>query len=83
MEESVTYQAIVPRGRAEGARRFLLLLDQKKFGPPDAAARQSIEGITELSQLEELGLRLLSANNLQELLLPAALRRRGRRRADG
>lgn len=35
MEQSTTYQAIVRRGRAEQARRMLLLLGEAKFGPPD------------------------------------------------
>jgi hypothetical protein len=82
MEESVTYQAIVRRGRAEEARRMLLLQGETKFGPPDEATRAVIEGIFDLAQLEELGIRFVNAGSWQEWLTPPAMRRRnGRRRA--
>lgn len=81
MEESVTYQAIVRRGRAEEGRRLLLLLGESKFGPADAAARAAIERIDDLSQLEELVVRHSSVNSWQELLPPAPRRRNGGRRS--
>jgi hypothetical protein len=84
MEQSATYQAIVRRGRAEEARRMLLLLGETKFGPPDAATQAALESLGDLAQLEELGVRLLSAGSWQELLPPPAQRRRnGRRRSKG
>src|SRR5438876_1884033 len=45
MEQSATYQAIVRRGRAEEARRMLLLQGETKFGPPDAATQAALESI--------------------------------------
>ncbi len=82
MEESATYQAIVRRGRADEGRRLLLMLGETKFGPPDAAARATIEGIGDVTELEELGVRLMSAGSWQELLVrPTQRRRNGRRRA--
>jgi predicted transposase YdaD len=92
MEQSATYQAIVRRGREEGreegraeeARRILLLQGETKFGPPGAAVRASIENIRDLAQLEELGVRLMSAGSWHDLLPPPAQRRRnGRRRSRG
>ncbi len=84
MEQSATYQAIVRRGRAEEGRRLLLLLGETKFGPPDVAARAALESIDDLAQLEELGVRLLSAGSWQELLPAQGQRRRnGRRRSRG
>jgi predicted transposase YdaD len=92
MKESITYQAIVSEGREEGreegraeeARRLLQLQGQTKFGPPDAAVRAAIESISDLQQLEELGVRLISAASWQELLpVPAKRRRNGRRSARG
>src|SRR5438876_579558 len=68
MEQSTTYQAIVRRGRAEGARRMLHLQGETKFGPPDAATQAAIESIDDLKQLEELCVRLMSAGSWQELL---------------
>jgi predicted transposase YdaD len=83
MEESATYRAIVRRGReegrAEGERRLLLLQGKAKFGPPDAATRAALEAITDLTQLEALGVRLISVSSWQELLPPR--RRNGRRKA--
>src|SRR5262249_2384411 len=84
MEQSATYQAIVRRGQAEGMRHLLMLQGEAKFGPPDAAARAAIEGIGDVAQLDELGVRLMSAGSWQELLLPPVQRRRnGRRRSRG
>ena len=84
MEESATYQAIVRRGRAEGERRLLMMLGETKFGPPDAAARATIEGIGDVTELEALGVRLMSADSWQELLArPTQRRRNGRRRPRG
>jgi predicted transposase YdaD len=81
MEESATYQAIVRRGRAEGARHMLLMQGERKFGPPDAAARAVIEAISDLARLDELGSRLLDAGSWKEVLAPLAPRRRGRHRS--
>jgi predicted transposase YdaD len=84
MEESVTYQAIVRKGREEGRlegeRRLLLVQGESKFGPPDATTRAAIEGIDNIGRLEELGVRLMSAGSWQELLPPQAQRRRNGRR---
>jgi hypothetical protein len=80
MEQSATYQAIVRRGRAEEARRMLLLQGEAKFGPPDAATHAALESLGDLAQLEALGVRLLSAGSWQELLPPQAQRRRNARR---
>ena len=80
MEESTTYQAIVRRGRAEEARRMLLLQGETKFGPPDAGARAVLESIGDLAQLEELGVRLMTVASWQQLLPPQAKRGQGRRR---
>jgi hypothetical protein len=88
MEESVTYQAIVRRGREEGradeGRRLLMMMGETKFGPPNADARATIEGIGDVTELEELGVRLMTADSWQELLArPAQRRRNGRRRSRG
>ena len=84
MEESATYQAIVRRSRADEGRRLLLLLGEAKFGPPDAAARATIEGLSDVTELEELGVRLMSAGSWQELLArPASRRKNGGRKSRG
>ena len=83
MEESVTYQAILHKGRIEGARRYLLLLGEQKFGPPDAGVRTSIETISDIARLEELAVRWLSASSWAELLAPPVRHRSCRRRSRG
>jgi hypothetical protein len=87
MEESATYRAIVRRGREEGraeeARRVLMLQGEPKFGPPDAATRTALENISDLARLEELLLRLMSVGSWQELLPPQPQRRgNGRRKSN-
>ncbi len=88
MEQSTTYQAIVRRGREEGrlegARRFLLVVGEAKFGPPDAATRAAIKALGDLARFEELALRLITANSWYELLPPPAPKpRRSRRKTEG
>jgi hypothetical protein len=84
MEQSATYQAIVRCGRAEEARRSLLLLGKTKFGPPSAAVRATIESISDLTQLEALIVRFVNAGSWQDLLpSPAQRRRNGRGRSKG
>jgi hypothetical protein len=82
MEESTTYQAIVRRGRAEEARRMLLLMGETKFGPADGPTREAVEIIDDIQQLEQLGVRLLAADSWQDLLAVPA-RRRGSSRRKG
>jgi hypothetical protein len=85
--ESVTYQAILEEGRVEGetrgalaeARKLLLMLGENRFGAPDASTVAALEAINDVRQLENLGLRLLSASSWQDLLRPAPRRRNGRR----
>jgi predicted transposase YdaD len=77
MEQSATYQAIVRRGRAEEARRMLLLQGEAKFGPPDDATRAALERTEDVARLEDLGVRLMSSSSWEELL-PRPPRRRRR-----
>jgi hypothetical protein len=80
MEESTTYQAIVRRGRAEEARRLLLLMGETKFGAPDDNVRAALDSITDVAQLEEVGVRLMSVDSWQELLPTQTPQRRPSRR---
>jgi predicted transposase YdaD len=72
MKESVTYQAIVDEGRAEGrlteARAILLRQGRKRFGPPSMEVRGALEAITSIERLELLAERLLDVESWQELL---------------
>jgi hypothetical protein len=59
---------------------MILRMGEKRFGPPDAATRAAVGGLTDLARLEELGVSLLDANSWQELLpapAPKPRRRKG------
>jgi len=72
MEESVTYQEIKDEGRVEGelegVRRMILLQGRAKFGDPPPEAGATLEGIQDLNHLEQMALRVLSADSWQTLL---------------
>lgn len=80
MEESVTYQAIIRKGKVEGkiegkaegeiaeAQRILLLMAVDAFGEPDAATRTAIHRIEDRERLEALIRSVPTAGSWQELL---------------
>jgi predicted transposase YdaD len=72
MKESTTYQAILREGKAEGkleeAKRILLRQGRKRFGPPKAAIKSTIESIADLVRLEHLSDRILDAKSWDELI---------------
>ena len=74
MRESVTYQAILEegeaKGRAEGVKRALLRVGQKRFGPPDAVILAAIKAITDPEHVEALVERVLDVSSWDELLVP-------------
>jgi hypothetical protein len=88
MKESVTYQAIIEEGLAEGlakgeleeARKILLLLGRRHFGEPSAEALAAVNALTDVQKLEELTVRLLQATSWHELLGLNGPSRRGRGR---
>lgn len=68
MEESITYQKILRRGRIEEARQILMRVGRKRFGPPDEAVVATIQGLNDLEQVETLAERLLDVANWKQLL---------------
>lgn len=72
MRDSVTYQAILAEGEAEGAlkeaRKLLLSLGTQRFGRPSAAVREALSGITTVERLERLSEHLLKVESWDELL---------------
>jgi hypothetical protein len=68
MEESVTYQAIVRRGKREEARKLILLMGRNRFGRVSAEVRDALNAIQDIEKLEDLGVRLLDVSSWQELL---------------
>lgn len=76
MEDSVTYQAIVEKGRLEGRlegkieaeHAALLRLGTAKFQAPSETIRQRIEAMTDLEDLERLLVRVLFASSWDDLM---------------
>ncbi|MDQ2730414.1 MAG: DUF4351 domain-containing protein [Armatimonadota bacterium] len=72
MKESTTYQAIIQEGRQEGrmeeARRMLLLMGGRIYGPPSPAAEKTLQSINALDQLEQLAERLVQVKSWDDLL---------------
>ncbi len=72
MKESVTYQAILREGKAEGqateARRILLLQGRSRFGEPTPETVAALNCLADVEKLEQLSMRLLQVNSWQELL---------------
>ncbi len=85
MKESVMYQAILEEGeaigKAEEARRVLLLLGREQFGEPSANIVALLDAVTDLGRLEALALRLLHVKTWEELLSVNGTTRRPRRRS--
>jgi hypothetical protein len=90
MKESVTYQAILEegeaigeaKGKADEARKLLMLLGRDRFGEPSAKIVAHLGALTDLGRLEALMTRLLHAKTWEELVDVNGTRRpRGRRKA--
>ncbi len=59
------------QGRLETMRALILRLGTKRFGQPSATISATILGITDASRLEWLAVRVLDANDWDELLATA------------
>jgi hypothetical protein len=64
LEDSSVYQIIL----SKGAKRTLLRLGNKRFGPPDAAALAALDAIYDVERLERMSERLLEVNTWAEML---------------
>jgi hypothetical protein len=68
MHESSAYELILEEGAIKGAKRFLLRAGKKKFGQPDDAIVQTLNGVQDLDRLDRLEDAILNASSWQELL---------------
>lgn len=76
LEDSTTYQLILRRGRAVGeaegetreARRLLVRLGTKRFGPPPASAQSALDAVTDRERLERMFDAALTVAGWDELL---------------
>ena len=92
MEESVTYQAIIAKGRIKGiaegiaegkvegkveeARKMLLLIGDAHLGSPSKSVLNAIQAIAEVEQIEDLARRVNAVPSWEALLRPSDSRRR-------
>jgi hypothetical protein len=68
MSESVTFQAILERGKLQEAVKLLMKLGRNRFGPAEPSVSTSIEQVTDLSRIEVLHERLHEVSSWNELL---------------
>jgi hypothetical protein len=68
MTDSTFFQHIVAKGRLEEARRMVLRIGGERFGPPPQRAETTINALTNLEKIEDLGVRLLHVASWDELL---------------
>ncbi len=83
LKESSTYQMILREGRAEGlaeglargrteeARRLVVRLGSRRFGPPDAGTSAALDRLSDPEQLELLADRVLQGESWADLGLAA------------
>jgi predicted transposase YdaD len=76
MKESVFYQMVLEEGEAKGekrwkveeARRILLQMGERRFGPPNPALVATIEATDSIDRLEKWLFRLFDVSSWEELL---------------
>ncbi|MBX9583334.1 MAG: hypothetical protein K2X87_23780 [Gemmataceae bacterium] len=68
LEESTTYQEVIGIGAVRGARRLLLVMGQKKFGPAPEGVAAALDGIADPDRLERMAERILDAAGWDDLL---------------
>ena len=80
MEESITYQEILKKGKVEGkaegraegrleeALEFLIRIGSKRFGAPNTAARRKLNAINDLGRIHHLGARIDEVGSWKDLL---------------
>jgi hypothetical protein len=64
---SIRDMAILRKAEANEARKMLLLQGRSRFGEPSPEAVAALDALTDVSRLEELGIRLLQVSSWQEL----------------
>jgi hypothetical protein len=68
MEESDTYLMIIDQGQVKQAKKSVLLIGQKRLGPPEESLKAQLNGITDLDRLERIILQTVTAASWQEIL---------------
>lgn len=84
MEESSVYQGLLARGELRGLRTALLTIGGDHMGEPDAATRQLVESIADVTRLTQLIAHAREVDSWEELLAtPSQTQTQHRRRRSG
>jgi len=69
MEESVIYQAVMRKGEAKGkaeeARRMLLLFGREQLGEPPQDVQAALDALADVQRFEQLAMRLKTVSSWQ------------------
>jgi hypothetical protein len=68
MRDSDTYMYIIDEGREQQAKRMILRLGQKRFGPPSEEVKTRLQAVVDIDHLERLAEALLVVSGWSELL---------------
>jgi hypothetical protein len=68
MQESDTYLMILDEGQEKRARKDILLVGEKRLGPPGEPIKAHLDGIADLERLERMLLQAVTAGTWQEIL---------------
>jgi hypothetical protein len=68
MDESDTYLAIIDEGQEKHAKKSILRLGMRRFGPTNQSIESALSSITDLDRLDRLLDRILDASSWKDLL---------------
>jgi hypothetical protein len=68
MEESDTYLMIIDQAQEKHAKKAVVLVGEKKLGPPDASVKARLASITDLDRLDRMLLHAWTAASWQDIL---------------
>jgi predicted transposase YdaD len=67
MQESTTYQAILEEGRVDHARKMVLRLGTRQFGPPQESVKAQLAAIANVQRLDEMVDKVPSVSSWEKL----------------
>ncbi len=68
MQESDTYLMILDEGKEKQAKKYILLVGEKRLGAPDMFVATQLEGISDLERLDRMMLQAVTAASWQEIV---------------
>ncbi len=68
VEESDTYLMIVDEGQEKHAKKAILLVGEKRLGPPEDSVKSQLDGVTDLDRLDRMLLQAVTACDWHEIM---------------